>query len=158
MGGPLLNVFIINEYTMANLLSPSTYKKYLTPENILIVVGGLGLLYYSTISGSGDKNKKDNNNVDVEYTVTPLKLDPGQPGSITVNGAFSTDIDEGFYYVSDSNLIPITHGSLGKGITTFTKTIMLPGLPQGRYNISITDEEIDPLRGGKALPTKDGAQ
>ena len=134
---------------MANLLSPSTYKKYLTPVNILIVVGGLGLLYYSTIGN--DNKKKDN--VDVEYTVSPLKLDPGNPGSVTVSGAFSTDVDEGFYYVSDSNLIPVTHGSLGKGIKTFQKVIMLPPLPQGTYNISITDEEID-LRGNKSTSTK----
>lgn len=125
---------------MVDLLNPSTYKKYLTPTNILIVVGGLGLLYYSTVSGNND-NKK---NIDVEYTVTPLKLDPGNPGSVTIEGAFTDQVDNAYFYVTDSNLIPITHGNLGTNVTTFKKSIMLPPLVNGKYNVTVTNEEIKP--------------
>ncbi|HEX5518891.1 MAG TPA: hypothetical protein VFX18_00470 [Candidatus Nitrosocosmicus sp.] len=143
---------------MANILSPSTIKKYATVQNILLVGGALGLLYYVTTGGKLKLLPSGNDNVDVDYTVSPMQLVPSQPGSITVKGAFTDQVSEGFYYVSDSNLIPITHGSLGKNITTFSKNIMLPPLPQGKYNISITDKEIDPIRGGKALPTSGGDQ
>lgn len=143
---------------MANPLSPATIKKYVTVPNLLIVGGALGLLYYISTGGKMKLLPGPSSETDVDYTVTPLQLTPGAPGSITVTGAFTDAVDQGYYYVSDSNLIPITHGSLGKGITTFNKSIMLPPLPLGQYNISVTDTPIDPLRGGTDLPTKGGDQ
>lgn len=129
-------------------LSPKNVKKYVTIPNILIG-GGIGLVgllayKYATTGNLDIFGGQQQGKPHAEFSIFPAAVRPGDTATISGKILDANNnpitIPTAFYQITNNLGQIIISGSLGNNVSTFTKVITIPEIPEGGFKVEIVDE------------------